>query len=411
MISTILKIIQAIFRRKWVRVTLITVASTVIFVAILMALAVADAWSGFGKRPHGERLERIQASPNYRNGHFVNQLPGRKPDTGEIARKKLSKSEYTIPESSLDTLKLVANDYRSKPASGLRISWLGHSTTLVEIDGERILIDPIWSERCSPVSWAGPRRFFAPPLALDALPSLDAILISHDHYDHLDEATIRKLKKLERPFIVPLGVGSHLEYWGVAPELITEVDWWDEVEVGALTITATPARHFSGRLPTDESRNSTLWTGYALVGPAHRIYYSGDTAMFDGFKEIGERLGPFDAAMIEIGAYNQMWPDSHLGPEQAVEAFEHVQGGMMIPMHWGTFNLAFHGWTEPIERFVIAAQAAGIDFVAPRPGERIEPSSPPQLVRWWPQVPWQDAEEYPIVSTMLAYNRDAPVTE
>lgn len=184
---------------------------------------------------------------------------------------------------------------------------------------------------------------------------------------------------------------------GVPRDQIRELDWWGSLDVGGVTVTATPARHFSGRSPFD--RNKALWAGFALTGPRHRVYYAGDTSMFEGFDEIGSRLGPFDAALIEIGAYNRLWADLHLGPEQAVEAFQRVRGGLFVPIHWATFDLAMHSWTEPIERFLVEAERRGVPIAVPKPGQSIEPAHPPDLDRWWPDLPWQSADEHPIVSS------------
>jgi L-ascorbate metabolism protein UlaG (beta-lactamase superfamily) len=236
------------------------------------------------------------------------------------------------------------------------------------------------------------------PIAADALPEIDAVVISHDHYDHLDYPTVLQLNERGVPFVVPLGVGAHLEYWGVPAAQIHELDWWQQVTLRELSFVATPARHFSGRgLGADR----TLWAGWALIGRERRAYYSGDTAMFEGFAQIGARLGPFDVAMIEVGAYDAMWADVHLGPEQAILAHRAVKGGVLVPVHWGTFDLALHGWTEPMERTLVAARDAGVRVVTPRPGQSIDSAAPPAPERWWPSVPWKTAAEAPVVSSGL----------
>lgn len=285
------------------------------------------------------------------------------------------------------------------PATGLRVTWLGHSTVLVEIDGHRVLLDPVWGDRVSPFEWAGPRRWFAPPIALADLPPIDAVLISHDHYDHLDRQTISAMRNWNTTFIVPLGVGAHLSYWGVPEARIVEVDWWRRVKVAGLEIVSTPARHASGRMLVDD--DATLWTGYALLGASHRVYYSGDTGLFPAIREIGTRLGPFDLTIIEVGQYGRAWPDWHLGPEQAVHAHQLVGGRAMLPVHWGAFALAFHAWTEPIERALAAGTVAGVTVLAPKPGQSIEPAAHPPLERWWPDLPWKTGVEDPIISTQM----------
>ena len=362
----------------------------------------ASTWVATGTSARGDRLLRMEASPNYRDGQFRNALPMVEPKIFKTIAEYVRGASNTTPKQPLPVLPRAATDFAGPPASGLRTTWLGHSTTLVEIDGSRLLLDPVWAPRSSPMSWAGPRRFFEPPLALEDLPELDAVLISHDHFDHLDMEAVRRLSDRGNAFIVPLGVGAHLEYWGVPGNKITELDWWDEAQVGSLTVTATPARHFSGRSLVMADRNSTLWTGFAIAGTVHRLYYSGDTGMFDGFPEIGHRLGPFDAALVEVGAYNHMWADFHLGPEQAVAAARQVGAGLLIPVHWGTFELALHAWTEPVERLIVAAQPKALPLAIPRPGESVDIAAPPSLVRWWPDLPWRTAEEDPIVSSGLA---------
>jgi L-ascorbate metabolism protein UlaG (beta-lactamase superfamily) len=293
-----------------------------------------------------------------------------------------------------------AGRFATPPPSGLRVTWFGHSSLLLEIDGHRFLMDPMWSERVGPVGWAGPKRWYPPPIALADLPAVDAVIISHDHYDHLDYGTVKALTATGVRFIVPLGVGAHLARWGVAEDKITELDWWQGLSLGDLRVTATPARHASGRTLIFDN-DATLWAGYALVGPKHRVYFSGDTGLFPGLKEIGARLGPFDLTMIEVGQYDAAWPDWHSGPEQAVRAHQMVGGRVMLPIHWGLFALASHGWTEPIERTLVAAQKSGVVVMTPKPGESVDPTAPPAVNRWWPSLPWKTAEQAPIVADQM----------
>ena len=289
--------------------------------------------------------------------------------------------------------------FRSAPASGVRVTWMGHSTSLVEIDGARFLLDPVWSERPTPLNGVGPARWYPPVIALDQLPHIDAVLISHDHYDHLDMPTVVALAQTGTTFIVPLGIGAHLEYWGVPADRIEELDWWQRTHVAGVEIVSTPARHASGRVLFD--KDATLWNGFAILGNAHRVYYSGDTGLFPAMREIGEKLGPFDCTMIEIGQYHRAWPDWHIGPEQAVQAHALVRGRVFLPVHWGLFRLAYHGWTEPIERAVAAANARGATIATPRPGESVEPTLPIVTTRWWPALPWRTAMQDPIRSTQV----------
>ena len=355
----------------------------------VIALASTDWLDTMGATPEGERHARIQRSPNYRNGAFRNpDATSSTPQGGtmQMLRRWLGGKEQRVPSGRIPVITLTRADFESPPASGLRATWLGHSSVLVEIDGARILLDPVWARRASPSSLFGPRRFFPPPLALDDLPPLDAIMTSHDHYDHLDRDVIRGLARSATQsrarFIVPLGVGAHLERWGVAPSRITELDWGESTTAGPLTLTATPARHFSGRGLSD--RNHTLWASWSVKGPVHRVFHSGDTGPFNGFEAIGIEHGPFDLTLMKIGAYDKAWPDIHLNPEQAVAAHADLRGKVLLPIHWGTFNLAFHRWDEPADRVVAAA--TGSTVVMPKPGESIEPAKAPAVNAWWRAV-------------------------
>lgn len=347
------------------------------------------------------RRAAIERSPQWHDGRFHNTLKRQDASIWRIIGRRLQGVSHTVPEEPLPVLHPAEDVFSESPDSGLRITWFGHSSVLIEIDGYRVLTDPVWSERVSPFSSIGPRRFFQPPLPLDKLPRIDAVLISHDHFDHLDKNTIVALKDRVSVFATPLGVGAHLEAWGVDPERIVECDWWGEVQIGTLTLTATPARHFSGRSLTTVFLNKTLWSGWSIAGADNRVYYSGDTAMFPGFAEIGRRLGPFDVTLFEIGAYNDLWADVHIGPEQAVQAHRMVGGRLMMPVHWATFDLAMHSWVEPGERMIAACKASSVDVVIPRPGQAFEPCAPPELNRWWPDLPWQRGEEAPVVSSGL----------
>ena len=361
--------------------------------------ALAGAWTAIGRAPGQADADARPASAHWDGERFVNALPVES-DWPGMWRAVRDASADPEPGAPPPVVVPPAGAWDAGPASGLRVTWLGHSTMLIEVDGARFLTDPVWSERPSPVDWAGPRRFTPPVVALDALPPVDGVLISHDHYDHLDFPTVRALSAAGRRFFVPPGVDAHLRYWGVPAAQITVLDWWESAAVGGVEVVATPARHASGRV--NPQANRTLWAGWALRGPANRVYFSGDTGLFDELWEIGTRLGPFDLTLIEAGAYGGGWPDWHLGPEQAVEAHQMVQGRLLVPVHWGLFNLAMHAWTEPAERVLAAAAAAGVAVAVPRVGEAEEPARALPVLRWWPTVPTRTAAEDPIHSRGVA---------
>jgi L-ascorbate metabolism protein UlaG (beta-lactamase superfamily) len=365
---------------------------------VVVTAAAIDGCSAFGRRAQGPRRARMQQSPQWRDGRFLNPQPLVNDGWG-IVKGALHPSPDTTPARPVPAVAGERARFAAPPASGLRVTWLGHSSVLLEIDGLRVLTDPVWGERASPFGWVGPRRFYPAPLPFAELPAIDAVVISHDHYDHLDRGTIVAMKDWPTTFIVPLGLGAHLASWGVPEARIVELDWWERAQVRGLTIVCTPARHASGRVLVDN--DTKLWAGYALIGARHRVYFSGDTGIFPALREIGARLGPFDLTMIEAGQYDGSWPDWHIGPEQAVLAHQLVGGKVMLPIHWGLFALAYHGWTEPIERVLVAARTAGVTVLTPRPGQSLEPSAPPAFERWWPELPWRTAAQAPIVSTHM----------
>lgn len=373
------------------------VALLVIFAGML-----ALGWKSFGSRGDSSARARMAASPEWVDGHFENPQPLKNDMLGALAAM-FSASKWVAPAAPVPVVNPTPEDFKIPPDSGLRVTWLGHSTTLVEIESFRILTDPVFSQRVSPFSFMGPKRWYPPLIPLHLLPPIDVVVISHDHYDHLDMHTVIALDEAQKPlFVVPIGVGSHLQYWGIPQSRITELDWWQEKtlerEGKKLRVAMTPARHASGRYLVDN--NKKLWAGYALIGKQRRVYYSGDTGLFPAMKAIGTKYGPFDLTMIEVGQYHRTWPDWHIGPEQAVKAHQWVRGRVMLPVHWGLFVLAMHAWTEPVERAAKEASRLQVQMVTPRPGEIFEPS---RFVsqRWWPQNEWQSAAEHPIVSTQV----------
>ena len=374
-----------------------------IALAVLATLAAAVALTlagceSFGEHASGARLARMEQSPEWQGDRFANPQ-AMWSDMRDALLRALSGGPSVEPTEPVPVVRTDPAALAVAPASGLRVTWFGHSSSLIEVDGTRLLADPIWSDRASPFEWVGPHRWYPPTIALDRLPTIDAVLISHDHYDHLDYPTIVAMRAWKNVFIVPLGIGAHLARWGIPENRIVELDWWQSTRVGALTVTLVPARHASGRL--NAQSDLTLWGGFALVGTQHRVYYSGDTGLFDAMNEIGRRFGPFDVALIEAGQYDADWPDWHLGPEQSVLSAQRVRARALIPVHWGLFRLAHHGWTEPVERVLAAARCTDLPVLTPRPGQSIEPTAPRpgDSERWWPATPWATAAQKPILAT------------
>ena len=340
-----------------------------------------------------QRVDRIRHSPNFRNGAFRNPVEAPLMVSGkalEVAKEWLWGKRQTRPPGPLPTVALRRESFSDPPPDDVRICWLGHSTVLVEMEGARLIFDPVWAQRSSPWRHLGPSRFQPVPLARDQLPDLDAVLVSHDHYDHLDRHLVRELAAARPglPFYAPLGVGARLAAWGVAEERIHELDWWEEAVLadGRIRLAAAPACHFSGRGFLD--RNKTLWASWAAIGGAHRVYFGGDGGYHPGFAEIGRRLGPFDLTMLEIGAWHPSWGSIHLGPQKALVAHRELSGRLLLPIHWGTFDLAIHAWDEPIEMLLAGAGLLASSLFLPRIGELACLKAPPPPAAWWrPQPP------------------------
>lgn len=327
--------------------------------------------------------ERIGTSAHYGGGYFHNTLPLRVTDATDnpsLLMDWLRRDDRGRPQGAVP----VVRPALPAEAARLAATWLGHATVLLEVEGRWVLTDPVWGDRVSPSATVGPRRTHPAPLPLESLPELAAVLVSHDHYDHLDTPTIDWLcRHTDVPFVVPLGIGAHLELWGVPEGRIVELDWDQATVVDGLTFTCTEARHFSGR---GLSRNTTLWSSWVVAGSDVRVFFGGDTGYSPAFVDIGAAHGPFDLTLLPIGAYDRRWPDVHLDPAEAVQVHCEAGGQVLLPVHWATFDLAFHAWSEPITWLLREAAEHDVTLAVPRPGERFEIGGTLPTTPWWDSV-------------------------
>ena len=355
---------------------------------ILFYLAFVNFYPSFGGDVNSKRQARYEASPQFSDGKFINtkkEIPEAMSFSKmlSVSRKFFfEKVENGRPDGNLEVEKIAATNVTSFQ-KGSRLIWFGHSAFLLQVDGKNILIDPMFGKVPAPHNWMGAKRFnLEMPIDIEKLPKIDAVVISHDHYDHLDYESIKKLKNKVEAYFVPLGVGVHLEAWDIQSSKITEMDWWEEVTFKNMLLACTPAQHFSGRKFTNGQ--STLWSSWVIKSNNTSLFFSGDSGYGSHFKKIGERYGPFEFAMMECGQYNKMWPDIHMFPEETAQAGVDVQAKTLMPIHWGAFKLALHSWTDPIERVSKKAAKLRIPLVTPKIGEPIvidklpEPNSV-----WW----------------------------
>jgi len=337
----------------------------------------------FGKNPEGARLERIKKSPNYVNGSFVNltDTPVQSEDASyfQMLVKFMFKGDDVAPPKPLPSVK---TNLKVPPPGKPTLTYFGHSSYLIQMDGKNILMDPVFSERTSPAQWLGTKNFEGTHVyELADMPAIDYVVLSHDHYDHMDYETLKQLADKPTRFVVPLGVGAHLEYWGIKPDHITELDWWEGTDaIKGMTITSTPARHFSGRSFT---RGKSLWSSYVLQSGDYKIYLGGDSGYEKHFAEIGEKFGPFDLAILECGQYNVWWPYIHMMPEQTAQAGIDLGAKVVWPVHWGKFALAFHPWNESIMRISKRAEELRLRLTTPMIGEQIIIGNKYPNQNWW----------------------------
>jgi len=353
-------------------ITLITLA--LIILGVLTITLLLNYYPAFGAAQSESKIALFKKTDHYKAGHFINLIPTSLNMNFSkfssimkdyIRGVKNARPEKPLPVQIVDSLTLA-----SKNDSTIRLTWFGHSAFLLEIDGRNILIDPMLGDVAAPFSWLGSKRFTdGLPIEIERLPAIDALIFSHDHYDHLDYGSIMKLKNKVEHFFVPLGVGSHLQAWGVDPQQISELNWWDRIEFKGLNFICTPARHFSGRAMFD--RNTTLWASWIIKGTQYKIYFSGDSGYGPHFKTIGEKFGPFDFALMECGQYDKRWEDVHMLPEQTVQAAIDLKAKRIMPIHWGAFVLALHPWKEPVQRMSRKANERGQSYIIPQIGEQV----------------------------------------
>jgi len=340
----------------------------------------------FGATPSKADLTRFASSTQFNGDVFNNQIPTS--TSSDFKSMMVALWEFVrgtpnrTPENGIKVLPVSTTDLANSSLE-TRILWFGHSTFLLQMDGLNLLFDPMLSDVPAPHPWVGSKRYSSElPIEPEDLPNIDAVFISHDHYDHLDYASILKLNERTNHFYVPLGVGSHLRAWGIEDARITELDWWDDISIENTKFTFAPARHFSGRKLSGQ--NSSLWGSWHIAGTQKTVFFSGDTGYGPHFEEISARLDPIDFALLECGQYDEKWSDIHMLPEQTIQASVDLKAKAIMPVHWAAFTLSLHSWTDPVERASAAAKKAGQSFVVPQIGELIIlDNEPKSRVAWW----------------------------
>ncbi len=340
------------------------------------------------KSSHAMNKDQIQKSAQFNGKIFVNATPAAPEGIGLlpkiIKQMMFDKQQPTIPQSPVPVVEITRAQLDNLPKDETVFFKLGHSTLLLWLENEFWLIDPMFSDRASPFGFIGPKRFHPTPINVNALPAIKGVILSHNHYDHLDEASIKKLHKITEAFYMPLGIGADLIKWGVPSAKVREYDWHEGVTIGDISLTATPAQHFSGRGLSD--RNQSLWASWVIKTSKSTLFYSGDSGYFDGFKTIGKTYGPFDLAFMEAGAYNTLWPDVHMTPEQTVQAYLDLNAKLLVPIHNSTFDLSVHTWFDPLEQVTKISANKGVNLLVPKMGDAVRLNNLPTLEYWWRDI-------------------------
>lgn len=362
---------------------ILSVIASLIGVILFVGVLFLNLSPEFGAKSKGKYKSDIEASDNFKDGKFQNRVKTEMMENMDWSTvAEFFTDGNKVPDWSIPVQQAPSDYFEKQSDTTTRLTWFGHSAVLLEMDGQKIFLDPMLGDVPAPHPWLGSKRFNDTlPVAIEELPQLDAVVISHDHYDHLDYGSIIQLKDRVGDFFVPLGVGAHLRSWGVAEDKITEFDWWDTVDFNGITLTATPARHFSGRGILD--RASTLWCAWVIKGKRDNLFFGGDSGYDASFAEIGEKYGPFDFAMLECGQYDKQWPKIHMMPEETVQANIDLDSKLLMPIHWGAFKLGLHPWQEPAERVVKEAARLGVNLATPKIGEPIVIGETVPASRWW----------------------------
>jgi len=362
---------------------ILAIIASLVGMIILISILFVNFSPEFGSKSKGKFKEHLAESPHYVEGKFKNieeTVVMKKTDWGRTA--EYFSSGDKVPDFSLPVVKIPDDYFEKNEANKTRLTWFGHSAVLLEIDGKKIFLDPMLGDVPAPHPWLGSKRFNDTlPMSIEKLPELDAVLISHDHYDHLDYGSITKIKDKVVMFYVPLGVGAHLRSWGVDETKIKELDWWEEIDFEGISLVATPSRHFSGRGLLD--RYASLWCSWVIRGESDKLFFGGDSGYDKTFKTIGTKYGPFDFAMLECGQYDVQWPEIHMMPEETIQASVDLNNKLLMPIHWGAFKLGLHPWKEPIERAQKEAKKLQVTLVTPKIGEAIILGEAIPISNWW----------------------------